>query len=237
MGDRHPILEPGADSRRTRRCDARRPGADRALLERYRQRRNPVDRDVLVERFLPLARGLARRYQRTGEPFDERRRALEALDRDRVRLQVSLDSATPELHDRHRGQGSFDRARAGMELARALGFRVRVAATIDAADATEREALRARLDADGIPPADQLIRPVARTGSAAYGIELTIDELWPEPTLTADGAWWHPVGISEPAMQIASTPLPVVTILAVIRATLTDPERDRTSALQAFRCT
>jgi hypothetical protein len=38
-------------------------------------------------------------------------------------------------------------------------------------------------------------------------------------------------------MQIASTPLPVVTILAVIRATLTDPERDRTSALQAFRCT
>jgi hypothetical protein len=59
MGDRHPILEPGADSRRTRRCDARRPVADRALLERYRQRRNPVDRDVLVERLLPLARALA----------------------------------------------------------------------------------------------------------------------------------------------------------------------------------
>jgi MoaA/NifB/PqqE/SkfB family radical SAM enzyme len=65
-----------------------------------------------------------------------RRRALGALDRDRVTLQVSLDSATPELHDRHRGQGSFDRARAGIELARALGFRVRVAATIDAAGAT-----------------------------------------------------------------------------------------------------
>jgi RNA polymerase sigma-B factor len=71
MGDRHPILEPGAESRRTRRCDARRPVADRALLERYRQRRNTVDRDVLVERFLPVARGLARRYRRTGEPFDD----------------------------------------------------------------------------------------------------------------------------------------------------------------------
>ena len=71
MGDRHPILEPGADSRRTRRCDTGRPVTDRALLERYRQRRNPVDRDVLVERLLPLARGLARRYQRTGEPFDD----------------------------------------------------------------------------------------------------------------------------------------------------------------------
>jgi RNA polymerase sigma factor (sigma-70 family) len=71
MGDRHPILEPGADTRRTRRCDATRPVADRALLERDLQRRNTVDRDVLVERFLPLARGLARRYQRTGEPFDD----------------------------------------------------------------------------------------------------------------------------------------------------------------------
>jgi DNA-directed RNA polymerase sigma subunit (sigma70/sigma32) len=71
MGDRHPILEPSADSRQMRRCDARRPVADRALLERYRQRRNTVDRDVLVERLLPLARALARRYQRTGEPYDD----------------------------------------------------------------------------------------------------------------------------------------------------------------------
>jgi RNA polymerase sigma-B factor len=71
MGDRHPILEPGTDTTRTRRCDARRPRAERALLERYLQRRNPVDRDVLVERLLPLARGLARRYQYTGEPFDD----------------------------------------------------------------------------------------------------------------------------------------------------------------------
>ena len=45
--------------------------ADRALFERYVERRDPIDRDRLVERFLPLARGLARRYQRTGEPFDD----------------------------------------------------------------------------------------------------------------------------------------------------------------------
>jgi RNA polymerase sigma-B factor len=71
MGDRHPTLEPGADTRRTRRCDVRRLGVERALLEGYLQRRNTVDRDVLVERFLPLARALARRYQHTGEPFDD----------------------------------------------------------------------------------------------------------------------------------------------------------------------
>jgi RNA polymerase sigma-B factor len=56
---------------RKRLCDARRLRADRELLERYLERRDPVDRGILVERFLPLARGLARRYQRTGEPFDD----------------------------------------------------------------------------------------------------------------------------------------------------------------------
>jgi RNA polymerase sigma-B factor len=44
---------------------------DRALFKRYRDRRDPVDRELLVERFLPLARRLARRYQRTDEPFDD----------------------------------------------------------------------------------------------------------------------------------------------------------------------
>jgi hypothetical protein len=38
-------------------------------------------------------------------------------------------------------------------------------------------------------------------------------------------------------MQVASTPLPLVTVLAVIRATLNDPTRDRSTALAAFRCT
>ncbi len=137
----------------------------------------------------------------------------------------------------HRGAGAFDRARAGIALLRELGFHVRVAATIDAADAAEAAGLHARLDADGVPPGDRLVRPVARTGFADHGMELSIDGLWPEPTLAADGAWWHPVGIAEPSMQVASEPLPLVTTLAVIGATLNDPERDRTTALAAFRCT
>ena len=48
-----------------------RAGEDRALFERYLDRRDPVDRELLVERFLPLARQLARRYQRQEEPFDD----------------------------------------------------------------------------------------------------------------------------------------------------------------------
>jgi len=41
------------------------------LFERYLDRHDPVDREILVERFLPLARQLARRYQRPEEPFDD----------------------------------------------------------------------------------------------------------------------------------------------------------------------
>jgi RNA polymerase sigma-B factor len=45
--------------------------ADRALFERYRDTRDPIDRELLVERFLPLARQLAARYARRDEPFDD----------------------------------------------------------------------------------------------------------------------------------------------------------------------
>jgi RNA polymerase sigma-B factor len=45
--------------------------ADRRLFARYRDVRDPVDRDVIVERFLPLARQIAARYQRPEEPFDD----------------------------------------------------------------------------------------------------------------------------------------------------------------------
>jgi sulfatase maturation enzyme AslB (radical SAM superfamily) len=165
-----------------------------------------------------------------------RRRALDRLDPGRVTMQVSLDSGTPELHDRHRGPGAFDRARAGIALLRELGFHVRVTATVDEADASELAGLHERLDADGIPAADRLVRPIARQGFADHGVPLTIETLWPEPALAADGAWWHPVGITDPAMQVASEPLPVVTVLAVIRATLSD-RGPRTAALQTFRCT
>ena len=44
---------------------------DHALLKRYRDPGDPVDLTAVVERFLPLARQLAARYQRPDEPFDD----------------------------------------------------------------------------------------------------------------------------------------------------------------------
>jgi RNA polymerase sigma-B factor len=44
---------------------------DRRLLRRYHRRGDVAARDELVARFLPLARQLARRYQRGNEPLDD----------------------------------------------------------------------------------------------------------------------------------------------------------------------
>ncbi len=62
MGGAYP---PGTEDR------AARAREDRRLLERYHCDGDRAARDALVERFLPLARQLARRYQRGSEPFDD----------------------------------------------------------------------------------------------------------------------------------------------------------------------
>jgi RNA polymerase sigma-B factor len=56
------------------------------LLARYAAERRPTDREALVRRFRPLARGLARRYARDGEPADDLEQVamiglLKAIDR------------------------------------------------------------------------------------------------------------------------------------------------------------
>jgi RNA polymerase sigma-B factor len=48
-----------------------RSSEDRALFERYHDQHDPVDRELLVERYLPLARQLAGRYRSPHESFDD----------------------------------------------------------------------------------------------------------------------------------------------------------------------
>jgi RNA polymerase sigma-B factor len=50
---------------------AARAEEERRLLIRYHRGGDATAREALVERFLPLARQLARRYQRAGEPLDD----------------------------------------------------------------------------------------------------------------------------------------------------------------------
>ena len=86
-----------ADDDRTRADD------DRALFARYLDKRDPVDREMLVERFLPLARQLARRYQRADEPFDDLFQVaclglINAIDRFDLEREVAFSSyAVPTI--------------------------------------------------------------------------------------------------------------------------------------------
>lgn len=120
---------------------------------------------------------------------------LRRLPRNRVTLQISLDSPTPERHDRHRGKGSWRRAWRGIERARAEGFRVRLAATVsDDAEAGEFERF---LDAQQIRTEDRVIRRIAMRGFAEQGLAVARADLVPEITITAEGVYWHPVGADD----------------------------------------
>ncbi|MFY9914475.1 MAG: radical SAM protein [Nocardioidaceae bacterium] len=164
-----------------------------------------------------------------------RLRTLESLDRS-VTLQVSLDSATPDLHDKQRGAGTWARALDGIGLARSLGFRIRIAATLYDEDPAGAEALHRRLDDEGIAAVDRVIRPVAAEGFAETGIHVSIDTLEPEPTITADGAWWHPVAVTNPNLRIADSPLPVAEVFGVVRDTMQVQDAAARSGREVFRC-
>jgi len=110
--------------------------------------------------------------------------ALQSMDRERLTLQISLDSATPEIHDAHRGPGTWARAVAGMRLAIAEGFRVKEAATLAPEHSDERKPFHAFLDSLGIAEPDQVIRALAHRGVAESGLELTLESLIPEVTIT-----------------------------------------------------
>ena len=67
-----------------------------------------------------------------------RRWRLDAMPRDGLLLQVSIDSPTPDVHA-HRGAGSRQGAVDGIATATALGFRVRLGATLSTGSSVERD--------------------------------------------------------------------------------------------------
>ncbi len=160
--------------------------------------------------------------------------SLRALPRDRLTLQISLDSPTPERHDRHRGTGSWARAWTGIERARAEGFRVRLAATVSS-DA-EAEEFRRFLDERGIGEADRVIRRIALRGFAAEGIALARADLVPEITITAEGVYWHPVGAEDADMLLSPDIFPLARSFAAVRHAFQRENEHRRRLATIFNC-
>lgn len=166
----------------------------------------------------------------TGRQMDNLRR----LPRDRVILQISLDSPTPKRHDRHRGPGTWVRTRAGIQRARAEGFRVRLAATV----ATDREAeeFGSFLDEEQVAPQDRVIRRIALRGSATEGLVLTQADLVPEVTITAEGVYWHPVGADDADLLVTRNIFPLAESFAAVRQAFERRNEHAHRLAQIFNC-
>src|SRR6266478_1568427 len=159
---------------------------------------------------------------------------LRSLPRDRVTLQISLDSPTPERHDRHRGQGTWARAWRGMERARAEGFRVRLAATVSTDD--EAEEFRRFLDAQKIDAENRVIRRVALRGFAAQGVALARADLVPEVTITAEGVAWHPVGAEDADLLVTRDIFPLAESFAAVRRAFERESEHQRRLATIFNC-
>jgi len=165
-----------------------------------------------------------------------RLRLLESLSREDLILQISLDSAEPEVHDAHRGAGTHSRALAGIRTAIALGFRVRVAATLGADHRSTEPALHLLCDDLGVPESDRVVRSVARQGVADEGVLVTRAGLIPEVCLTADGVYWHPVAATDLRMRVTQDVLPVAKAVAAITAEFAEHRRRGDELASSFPC-
>jgi organic radical activating enzyme len=159
---------------------------------------------------------------------------VRSLPKDRLTLQISLDSPTPERHDYHRGKGSWERALNGIESARREGFRVRLAATVSSDD--EADEFRRFLDARHINEQDRVIRRIVLRGFASKGIALARADLVPEVTITGDGVYWHPVGADDPDLLVTSNIFPLAEAFAAVRTAFERENEHRRKLATIFNC-
>jgi pyruvate-formate lyase-activating enzyme len=163
-----------------------------------------------------------------------RLKTVRSLRKDRLTLQISLDSPTPERHDYHRGKGSWERALNGIESARSEGFRVRLAATVSNDD--EADEFRRFLDGRDIKEEDRVIRRIVLRGFASKGIALARADLVPEVTIAADGVYWHPVGADDPDLLVTSNIFPLAEAFAAVRAAFERENEHRRKLATIFNC-
>ena len=160
--------------------------------------------------------------------------AMRGLDRERVVLQISLDSPTPPLHDLHRGAGTWTRAWRGARAAMDEGFRVRLAATVSTAE--DDAAFHAFLEREGIAPENRVVRRVALRGVAGDGIPLARADLVPEVTITDRGVYWHPVGADDEDFFVTKDVFPLAAAFEATRAALGRERATSETMASIFHC-
>lgn len=112
-----------------------------------------------------------------------------------VSIQTSLDSAEPDVNDAMRGPDNFRKVIDAIPRLLELGITVRIASTVADPETADLRDLCALHRSLGIPDTDHLVRTIIRRGRAStegMGEAVGTGELFPELTVTADGAFWSP---------------------------------------------
>ncbi len=112
-----------------------------------------------------------------------------------VTVQISLDSAEPDVNDEYRAPHNFAKVVHAVPRLVELGIPVRIATTGDRNTPEQMERLCALHRSLGVPDEDHVVRPIVRRGRAIdhdMGVVPEPKDLFPELTLTVDGAFWSP---------------------------------------------
>jgi len=203
---------------------AARAQEDRRLLERYHRQGDATAREALVTRFLPLARQLARRYQRGGEQLDDLVQVaslglLKAIDRfDPARETAFSSFAVPtilgELKRHFRDKGWSVRVPRDLQ---------ELAVKVDrVAEDMSRELGRAPTPAELAERTGSTLEQVleAREASAAYRA-VSLDRPRTEDEEDSE-SYAEAVGAEDPGFRIAEDAATVERLMRV----LSDRERE-----------
>jgi MoaA/NifB/PqqE/SkfB family radical SAM enzyme len=161
----------------------------------------------------------------------ERMRPLAELP---VTLQISLDSAEPEINDELRSPRNFERVVDAVPRLAEMEIPVRIATTGDHNTPAQMKRLCALHRRLGVPDADHVVRPIVARGRAAentLGVHAEASDLFPELTLTADGAFWSPfaptvrAGRLDTDLRVSRSRLPLEQATAsLLELTAANPE-------------
>lgn len=116
---------------------------------------------------------LSNGYRLAAPLTEQQRRIIEGL----TSVQISLDSATPELHDRFRGKGSWQKARSALSVVSELGVETVISTVVMPGQKEEVRALGAVASKLGVKLLLRPLLPVGR-GKQFMGCQaIDIEEL------------------------------------------------------------
>jgi MoaA/NifB/PqqE/SkfB family radical SAM enzyme len=158
---------------------------------------------------------------------------LAAIAHENLIVQVSLDGARAEEHDAYRGKGSWEKAVTGIQLLQERRFRVRLATTETPVNAPHLAEICAFHRSLGIPDGDHFVRPLARRGYSREGLELGLESVAPELTVSVDGVFWHPIS-TDADMQVSRKFLPLEEPFRRVQVMLSEIARTGSTPLATF---